>query len=172
MTLRLAVMVVLVASTSCGETGVMVCAAGATQACVCPGGLQGAQVCSTNGESWGVCNGCGTSPCQGPTCNNTKLADPVAACKEMTSAMCNKIYGCLTGADLEALKSVLGANAAECARMMQAENCTADSAKCDAGTSYKPDKAAQCVSDVKSMTCAALMSEDSDGPASCAAVCS
>lgn len=95
-------------------------------------------------------------------------ADPVAKCNEINATTCDKLYGCFTGASLDAVKMLYGPTAADCKTKLNM-NCNqagsgSTGSGCPSGQSFDSAKADQCIADYKAASCDSLMS---GGPASC-----
>jgi hypothetical protein len=100
-------------------------------------------------------------------------SSPSAACNDAASAACDKMYTCYTGAELDAIKGIYGATAAECTTKLQTmQNCaakTSTSNACETGKTYDSAAASTCISEFKALSCDALKANMT--PASCNNVC-
>ena len=97
------------------------------------------------------------------------------ACQQEVSALCDKMFNCFSKDVLDAAKSQLGLNAADCKTKFNASECNADNIKCDLGKTYQADKAEECVNGVKNLSCNDIQSIVTTGkvptPAACDLVC-
>ncbi|MEW6431639.1 MAG: hypothetical protein AB1730_09010 [Myxococcota bacterium] len=102
---------------------------------------------------------CGTSPEQ--------------LCNDAVAAMCNKMYTCYTGAELDAIKSQFGPTEADCTSKFKTQAACASkkdsSTACETGKTYDASAASACVSDFKALSCEALKGNMT--PTSCDNVC-
>jgi hypothetical protein len=91
-------------------------------------------------------------------------SDPVAKCHDVVDVTCDKLYSCSTGATLDAIKMLYGADAAACKTKLGDMTCknAATNGGCPTGMSFDGSKADQCISDYKAQACGAQMA-----PASC-----
>lgn len=98
---------------------------------------------------------------------------PSAACNDAATAACDKMYSCYTGAELDAIKMVYGADAAACASTLKTQqNCAAKTdttTACESGKTYDSAAASTCISEFKALSCDAL--KGGMTPASCNTVC-
>ena len=101
-----------------------------------------------------VLSGCGGS-------NNT--SDPVAACKDVFSTLCNKLFQC----NPTQAAQVYG-NSSTCASTLSA-SCNAANTSCPSGTSYNAGNASTCINDYANQSCTDVMSGTT--PQSCSHVC-
>ncbi|HEV7554638.1 MAG TPA: hypothetical protein VGO00_04230 [Kofleriaceae bacterium] len=100
---------------------------------------------------------------------------PRQACEDLNAAVCERLYACLTPAEL----TTAGFPAAEaaCVTMTQSQaGCAAqtDQNVCDGNQTYHPDEASQCIDQISGLTCADIRSDtDLSGQApACAKACS
>lgn len=77
---------------------------------------------------------------------------PVELCKQEASALCDKVFKCYTKDELDAAKTLVGLNSADCAVKFQAD-CTPEKSNCNAGETYHEDKAQACLAAYKTFTC-------------------
>ncbi len=93
-------------------------------------------------------------------------SDPAAKCREVVGVTCDKLYTCSTGATLDAIKMLYGADAAACKTKLGDSSCknasTGTTNPCPTGQSYDSAKADMCISEYKAQACGATMA-----PASC-----
>jgi hypothetical protein len=103
----------------------------------------------------------------------SSTADPVAACKKLSSTICRKFYNCFTEAELQAAAAIVGNNEADCNTKFNAD-CNPDAVKCDSGETYKPTLAQQCIDSYEAFSCDEVRGFG-DGstqvPAACDQVC-
>jgi hypothetical protein len=103
--------------------------------------------------------GCGGSGNNGA--GNT--SDPVAACKNLFTTLCNKLFQCnATGA-----AQAYGSSSA-CVTALSG-NCNAAGTACPGGTSYNPSNASACINDYAGESCTDVTNNVS--PASCSHIC-
>jgi hypothetical protein len=115
---------------------------------------------------WGFA-ACGSDSGSG----GSSASDPVEACKEITQITCDKVFKCLTPAQLEMYKAVFGLNSGDCVIKFNAD-CIPEKANCKAGQTYHADKGQQCIDGVKNYTCDDLLDPNTPDPAACDQRCS
>ncbi len=94
---------------------------------------------------------------------SSNTSDPVAACKDVFTTLCNKLFQCNpTGAG-----QVYG-NSSSCASTLSA-SCNAANASCPSGTSYNAGNASTCINDYSNQSCTDVMAGTT--PQSCSHVC-
>jgi hypothetical protein len=104
--------------------------------------------------------GCGGSGNNGAAGNTS---DPVAACKNLFTTLCNKLFQCNpTGA-----AQAYGSSSA-CVTALSG-NCNAAGTACPGGTSYNPSNASACINDYAGESCTDVTNNVS--PASCSHIC-
>jgi hypothetical protein len=94
----------------------------------------------------------------------------VDACNQVTSKECDLLFQCLSEADKQAAKDVIGLNSGDCKTKLQA-NCTEAKTACSSGQTFHEDKAQSCVDAVNKFTCADINSPTITAPAVCGQVC-
>lgn len=90
-------------------------------------------------------------------------SDPVAACKNVFTTLCDKLFQC----NPSGAAQVYG-NASSCASTLGA-GCSAGNASCPSGTSYNAGNASSCINDYSNESCADVMAGTT--PPSCSHVC-
>jgi hypothetical protein len=98
--------------------------------------------------------GCGGS-------NNA--SDPVDACKNVFSTLCNKLFQCNPTEAAQAY-----GNTSSCASTLSA-SCSAANTSCPSGTSYNAGNASSCINDYSNQSCTDVMAGTT--PQSCLHVC-
>ena len=101
----------------------------------------------------------GLVACGGSSSNS----DPVSACKNVFSTLCNKLFQC----NPSGAAQVYGTSG-NCASTLSA-NCTSSNVSCPSGTSYNSGAATSCINDYGNESCADVMAGMT--PASCDHVC-
>jgi hypothetical protein len=108
--------------------------------------------------------------------NNDGGESPRQACEDTTSALCERIYACLTPEELSA--NGLPANEAACVTSFQAnEGCaaqTTDNVCTNGNAKYSPSEASECIDQVHGLTCSEVRDPNFDQNVSapaCAKVC-
>lgn len=100
---------------------------------------------------------------------------PRQACEDLNAAICERLYACLTPAELAAA----GYPSAEAACVTMSESqagCAAQTADnvCDGNQTYHSDEASQCIDQISGLTCSDIRSDadlSAQAPA-CAKTCS
>lgn len=95
-------------------------------------------------------------------------------CKEAANAICDRLYECLSEAEL-ALAGLPESKAACKSMQQEAAGCdvATESDACEGSEKYHPDEARTCVSQLKDASCNQLRSDDQDDYApACDRVCS
>jgi hypothetical protein len=113
-------------------------------------------------------NGCGDDD------KDSTSSDPVALCKEAAKTLCSKFFSCYSKEELDASAAFLGNNEADCVTKFSGAdnfNCTTEGTKCDSGESFHADKANECVSQFKSLSCNEITSGNVATPAACDETC-
>jgi hypothetical protein len=90
--------------------------------------------------------------------------DPLTACKDGVSAVCDKSFACFP---TEA-EQIYG-NVSNCKTTFGAATCTTDNTTCPAGTSFNSGNASQCVNDYKNESCTDFANHNI--PSSCLNTC-
>lgn len=83
-------------------------------------------------------------------------SSPKQLCTDTATTMCNKMYTCYTGTQLDGIKTVMGATEADCVTK-QTVSCNRsdyETKPCDTGKTYDASAASACSSAVKALTCA------------------
>ena len=93
-------------------------------------------------------------------------ADPVTACKEGTSIMCDKIFKCLTADQIDMYKSIFGLNTEDCTIKLNAD-CIPEKQNCKAGQTYQPEMGQKCLDGIRNFTCDDLLDPNTPDPAAC-----
>ena len=99
--------------------------------------------------------GCGGS--------NNNTSDPVAACKDVFTTLCNKLFQC----NPTQAGQVYG-NSSSCASTLSA-GCNSTNTSCPSGTSYNAGAASTCINDFGNESCTDLAAGTE--PPSCSHVC-
>jgi hypothetical protein len=99
--------------------------------------------------------GCGSS--------SSNSSDPVAACHNVFTTLCNKLFQCDPAGAAQAYQ-----NASACASTLGA-NCSSAGSSCPSGTSYNAGNAQSCINDYGNESCTDI--ENGTTPASCSHVC-
>jgi len=94
---------------------------------------------------------------------NNDNSDPAAACKNVFSTLCNKLFQCNASGAAQVYGSV-----SACTSNLGA-GCSSGNASCPSGTSYNAGNATTCINDYGNESCSDIMSGVS--PASCSHVC-
>ncbi len=102
-------------------------------------------------------------------------ASPRDVCKRSSKSVCNKIYTCLTGVELDAIKLLYGATEADCVTrfdsMSSCDRSDFDTKPCGNATqTYNAAKANECLTALEARTCAEVKSPTA-APAACSEVC-
>jgi hypothetical protein len=109
-----------------------------------------------------------------PACPNNDSLAPREACEDTASAICERIYACLSPQEL-ANGGFPSSEAACVVKIEDNEGCraqTLDNVCDDGNASYHPSRAATCIEQIEGMSCAQLRSGDIDRAApSCDQVC-
>ena len=108
-------------------------------------------------------------------CGGSSGDSPRQACEDLNAAVCERLYACLTPAEL-ATAGYPSAEAA-CVTMSQSQaGCAAqtDTNVCDGNEKYHPDQASECIDQVSGLTCADIRSDTnlSEQAPACAKACS
>jgi hypothetical protein len=116
----------------------------------------------------GLGAGCGSS--------DSSSMSEMEACKQYNAVYCDKFFNCLSAELLTLIKDTVGLNAADCKTKSTAEYCTTDEVKCPLGETFHGDKAAECVSQLKGLSCSDITTamstgEDPTEPAACSLIC-
>ena|SRR5689334_5739581 len=101
--------------------------------------------------------GCGGSSGSGDT------SDPVAACKNLFTTLCNKLFECNPNQSAQAY-----GNSAGCVTALSG-NCSAAGTACPSGTRYNVSNASACISAYGSESCTDVANEVT--PSSCSHIC-
>ena len=94
------------------------------------------------------------------------------ACNQLVATLCTKMFNCYTAAELTLVQSTVGLNVADCKTKLGAQQCNADAVKCDIGETYHADKAAECVTQYKGLSCTDIKTVPMPTPAACDLICS
>ena len=113
---------------------------------------------------FGAC-GSGNSGTGGST-----ASDPVEGCKEITGIVCDKVFKCLTPAELELVKAEYGLNTEDCKIKLNAD-CIPEKQNCKAGQTYQPEMGQKCIDGIKNYTCEDIRDPNTPLPAACAQRC-
>jgi len=110
---------------------------------------------------------CGSSGSTGDT--------PRQACEDLNAAICERLYACLTPAELAT--AGYPSSEAACVTMSESQaGCAAqtDQNVCDGNEKYHSDEASQCIDQVSGLTCADIRSDAdlSEQAPACAKACS
>jgi hypothetical protein len=94
----------------------------------------------------------------------------VELCNQSGQATCDKIFDCPEG---EPARADVGGTKAACVAMWNTI-CSATGGACPSGRTYRADRAQQCATDTKAVTCSQLDSTSGTVPlpAACSEVCS
>jgi hypothetical protein len=95
--------------------------------------------------------------------SSSSASDPTAACKNVFTTLCNKLFQCDPSAAAQAYGS-----AANCATNLSG-SCTSANTACPNGKSYNASNASQCISDYGNESCTDITSGVT--PTSCSNVC-
>jgi hypothetical protein len=101
-------------------------------------------------------------------------SDPLSNCKKAVAEICSKFYGCLTDAELDAIRAFVpgvGNNEADCRTGFEGDSCSEQMLKCDSGTTYSAAKANECISQYKSLSCDEFADPATMTPAACEQTC-
>lgn len=98
------------------------------------------------------------------------VSDPVSMCNETWKIICEKVFKCLSTAELDERKATVGLNTQDCIVKFTAE-CIPEKANCKAGETFHADKAKACVDGFTSYTCDDIRDTNTPDPAACAQVC-
>ncbi len=112
-----------------------------------------------------IIGGCGGSD------DGDSTADPASACKALVKELCSKFYGCYSDDELAAASTAVGNNETDCRTKLEGEDCGAEQLKCDSGKKYNSDKASECLSQEKSLSCSEFKNSATATPAACDQVC-
>lgn len=93
------------------------------------------------------------------------------ACNRELSILCDKFFTCLTPAELDAAKGVIGLNAQDCKTKLQGSECTAERARCNPGETFNPGNTEMCLAGLMTLTCTDIKSDPIVTPAICDQVC-
>jgi hypothetical protein len=104
--------------------------------------------------------GCGGSGNNGSAGNTS---DPVAACKNLFTTLCNKLFQCNPSGAAQAYGS-----SSACVTALSG-NCNAAGTACPSGTSYNASNAATCINDYANESCTDVTNNVS--PTSCSHIC-
>jgi hypothetical protein len=108
--------------------------------------------------------GCGGSGSNGSGSNPAgNTSDPVAACKNLFTTLCNKLFQCNPTGSAQAYGS-----SSACATALSG-NCNSAGSACASGTSYNASNAATCINDYANESCTDVTNNVS--PSSCSHIC-
>jgi hypothetical protein len=95
--------------------------------------------------------------------SNSNASDPVTACKNFVSTVCNRVYVCFPSTP---------GTAASCTTTAEA-NCTTANTTCPQGQTFNSSNASQCITDVGNLSCTDIQNIYAGGnpPTSCENVC-
>ena len=91
-------------------------------------------------------------------------SDPVAACKSMAEALCNRTFDCFPTGSQQFYGTV-----ADCTTTLSGQVCTPEKTTCPAGLHFSSSNAEQCISDYRNESCDELL--NGNVPASCNSRC-
>jgi hypothetical protein len=108
--------------------------------------------------------GCGSDDDGG----SGSASSPVEGCKSFVSLQCEKVYGCLTEAELAQLD--VGLNESDCKTKFTSSECTEVKQKCDSGKEYKASVGKECLEQYDALSCdqlRAILNQQANDPAAC-----
>ena len=94
------------------------------------------------------------------------------ACIDLDNTYCDKLFNCYTKEEMASVQDQYGLNATDCKTKLHAQDCNPDAVKCDLGQTYHPDKAVECVSLFKGLSCNDMRTDPLPLPAACSILCS
>jgi hypothetical protein len=99
----------------------------------------------------------------GAGCGGSDGLTPREGCEQLVGALCGQLYECLTAAEID--DEGLPPTEAACTSMLQTVlGCASQTTEntCDAGQTYKPEKAEDCVGQIESLSCTQVRDSTTD----------